>query len=219
MRLAIDDDNRAQALRTLQGKIGGEIIGDKLMPIGPYLSALLPLDPATELHRRWYVVQVEPQQECKVADAIVKMKLDVFNPQQPRKVRVNPCRHRMVKRPLVPGYVFAGFDMRERWQAVIDIHGAVRLIMIGERPVPVPEKFIEHLRQKEIEENGGCATKGPKIRLVVGQFVRILEPVAFAGLWGVVIEIDEEKRKIKVEIDIFGRPVPVELEPEQVEGA
>jgi len=46
--------------------------------------------------------------------------------------------------------------------------------------------------------------------------IRIKEGV-FAGLEGVVQKVIEAKRLVKVEVTIFGRPVPLELEYGQVE--
>ncbi len=40
---------------------------------------------------------------------------------------------------------------------------------------------------------------------------------AFSGLEGVVTEIDEEKQKLKVNIDMFGRETSTELDFEQVD--
>jgi len=46
--------------------------------------------------------------------------------------------------------------------------------------------------------------------------VKIIEG-AFSGLEGVVTEIDEEKQKLKVNIDMFGRETSTELDFEQVD--
>jgi transcriptional antiterminator RfaH len=216
-----EDDLSMQILRREQQRIGGLIKDGKLFPIGPHLTALLPLQPASDLQRRWHVVQTEPQQEGKVAEELDESKFDVFNPQVPKRIRVNPVRHRTVKRPMLPGYVFVGFDVRAEpwWDRIRDMRGVLRLLQIGERPVPVPNPVIEHLRTVEVEENDGTGrpAKGPAITLKIGQFVRILEPFCFAGLFGNVTSIDDKAREIGVEIDIFGRMVPLRLEPEQME--
>jgi transcription antitermination factor NusG len=216
-------------LRREQQRIGGLIKDNKLFPIGPHLSALLPLEPATDLQRRWHVVQTEPQQESDVAEQIDKAKLDVFYPREPGKVRVGQRgqahRHRPVMRPMLPGYVFAGFDVGwDPWECIIDkgdgkpMRGAVRLIKIGERPVPVPEWQIDHLRMLETKLAGGeCRKASPTILVTLKSLVKILEPFAFAGLFGTVEQIDQKQRLIGVEIDIFGRLVPLSLTPEQVE--
>ena len=50
----------------------------------------------------------------------------------------------------------------------------------------------------------------------LGDTVKIIEG-AFSGLEGVVTEIDEEKQKLKVNIDMFGRETSTELDFEQVD--
>lgn len=217
--LARNDDIGLQALRHLQLKIGGNIVDQKLVPIGPHLSALRPTEPQSNLHRRWHVVQTEPQQEKEVAKHLDKeCKLDAFCPCEPARVRVNPMKHRTVSRPMMRGYVFAGFDVIcDKWEAISDLRGVVRLLMIELRPVPIPEAVIEYIRRKELELAGGRLWKGHPIALNIGAMVRILEPFAFAGLFGHTVEIDQKKQIVDVEIDIFGRKVKLSLAPEQVE--
>ncbi|MFU1806067.1 KOW motif-containing protein, partial [Enterococcus faecium] len=52
--------------------------------------------------------------------------------------------------------------------------------------------------------------------VALGDTVKIIEG-AFSGLEGVVTEIDEEKQKLKVNIDMFGRETSTELDFEQVD--
>lgn len=210
----------AAALRWLQRKVGGQIHGDKLVPIGPFLTALAPLKPECDLRREWYVVQVEPQQEARVAASIADARLDVFSPTIPKRIRVNKHLHRIARRPMLVGYVFAGFDVREEeilWGKIGDMRGVLRLLTIGERPVPVPGPIIDHLRTKEIELSGGPISKGPPITMKVGVYARILEPLAFAGLFAPIVSVDQKARRVGIELDIFGRKVPLLLEPESVE--
>lgn len=190
-----------------------------LHPIGPHLSALRPLEPECDVHRRWHVVQTEPQQEKNVGERLrEECKLDAFCPTEPRMVRVNPVKHRMTFRPMLPGYVFAGFDpWWDRWQVIPRLRGVLRLLMIEQRPVPIPDPIIDHIRNREIEMAGGRIAKGPPITIRVGALLRILDPFSFAGLFGHAVEIDQDEHRLCVEIDIFGRMVPLWLAPEQLE--
>jgi transcription antitermination factor NusG len=220
MMLARNDQNiPIDLLRHAEALAIEEWGADALRPIGPHLTELLPLEPATDLQRRWHVVQTEPQQETDVSKRLEKeWRLDVFCPREPKRVRVSAYKHRTIMRAMLPGYLFVGFDvMWDRWQIIHDVRGVVRILMVDLRPVPIMQGVIDHLRRKEIELAGGRCRKHPPITLVVQTLVRILDPLAFAGLFGHIIEIDDKKHLLCTEIDIFGRKVKLSLAPEQVE--
>lgn len=219
MLAKVQDNLSMAALRSLQSEIGGEIRDGKLFPIGPHLSALLPLEPASDLQRRWHVVQTESQQEGKVETELLKIKLDAYNPKEARKVRVNTAHHRTVMRPMLTGYVFAGFDVSaksDKWQDIPEMRGVIRLLMIEERPVPITDEVMARLRTREAERSDGLFHNIPET-IKIGGIVRILEPFCFQGLFGKVVDLDLKKREISVEIDIFGRKSPLLLTPEQIE--
>ena len=73
------------------------------------------------------------------------------------------------------------------------------------------EQIQDHIRQFQNKET-------PKHKLDIGQPVRILDG-PFINFEGPVIEVDNELGKLKVEVSIFGRETPVELESWQVEKA
>jgi transcription antitermination factor NusG len=189
-----------------------------LQPIGPYLTALMPLVPECERQRRWHVVQTHSQQEATVENELAKLKLDAYCPREPKRVRVNACKHRTVKRPILVGYVFAGFDPElEHWEAIRGLRGVMRLMMWAERPIPIGEAEMARIQYIEQDRAGGRVAKLAPIELQVDVLVRILDPLSFAGLIGFITEVDHEKRQVHVEIEIFKRMVPLWLNPEQVE--
>jgi transcriptional antiterminator NusG len=57
-------------------------------------------------------------------------------------------------------------------------------------------------------DNNG--NKGKKSLLSIGSKVRITSG-PFQRFTGTITEIDQQSRRVKVKVDIFGRPQPVEL--------
>ena len=59
-------------------------------------------------------------------------------------------------------------------------------------------------------------TERPKVNFDIGETVKINDG-PFLNFTGVIEELEPEKGKLKVTVDIFGRKTPVELEYWQVE--
>lgn len=57
--------------------------------------------------------------------------------------------------------------------------------------------------------------RADEIAFHVGETVEITEG-SFIGLTGVVKEIDKDKGTLKLEVDVFGRPTPVEVHHSQI---
>ena len=62
----------------------------------------------------------------------------------------------------------------------------------------------------------GISLRQNDLEVEVGEVVKIIEG-AFAGLEGQVTEVDGEKEKLKVNIDMFGRETSTELDFDQVD--
>jgi transcription termination/antitermination protein NusG len=65
---------------------------------------------------------------------------------------------------------------------------------------------------------GGDMDAAKAVLLAIGEIVRVCDG-PFASFNGLVEEIDTRTGRMKVAVDIFGRPTPVELELNQVEAA
>ena len=62
----------------------------------------------------------------------------------------------------------------------------------------------------------GIAEAPVVIDLVIGESVRIIA-TPFKGFPATVVEIHNDKRKVRVEVEMFGRATPAELDFNQVE--
>jgi transcriptional antiterminator NusG len=83
---------------------------------------------------------------------------------------------------------------------------------VGPKGNPVP------LREDEVERFVGRVEEGERVDVPfrVGDSVRVIEG-PFTDFQGVIQEVNSEKMKLKVMINIFGRKTPVELDFTQVE--
>jgi transcriptional antiterminator NusG len=85
----------------------------------------------------------------------------------------------------------------------------------GMNPQPIKETEIQNINTAITE---GTARSKPRISYDEGDSVRVVEG-PFANFAGVVVEVKPEKQKLRVNLSIFGRPTPVELDFGQVEKA
>ena len=81
----------------------------------------------------------------------------------------------------------------------------------GSKPTPLlPEEAEQILHQL------GMSARHTELDVEVGEQVTIIDG-AFSGLSGEITEIDNEKMKLKVNINMFGRETSTELDFDQVD--
>ena len=167
--------------------------------------------------RKWHVLQVRSQQETSVAEDIEMFGMAAYCPVEPRKRCIAPHRHKLAWRPMFSGYILVGFDPDgDLWHTIRGIENVIRLFMINFRPVPIPEFIMERIRDKEQELSLGRGIKQIPLPLKATDVVRATDG-PFMGFFGVVIEVDQKNRRVRAELDIFGRKTPVEFEGDQLE--
>lgn len=114
-----------------------------------------------------------------------------------------------------PGYVLVEMVMTDQsWYVVRNTPGVTGFVGshgAGSKPAPLLQEEIN-----SILRSIGMCTRTVELEVEIGETVKIIEG-AFSGLEGQVAEIDEEKQKLKVNIDMFGRETSTELDFEQVD--
>jgi transcription termination/antitermination protein NusG len=201
----------------------------KLKPIGPWVKGQIVGYVHKEQERqryllskrRWFIVHVEPQREFKIRNAIIDLQYGAYCPYAMRKVRQIGEKYRECKKPIFVGYLFANFDPDdEPWHSHIrDMEGVLKVFTINERPVPVGDLEMDCIREAEQRERDRAHRKTPaEVRVSVGDFVQV-KAGPFTGFFGFVTEVDAKHGNLKIELNIFSRPTPVELEGDQVEVA
>ncbi|MCX7981545.1 MAG: transcription termination/antitermination protein NusG [Syntrophales bacterium] len=117
------------------------------------------------------------------------------------------------KRKFFPGYILVRMELNdETWHLVKNTPKVTGFIGSRERPVPIPDEDVEILR-KRIDE--GTLKPKPKFKFEVGDHVKIIDG-PFTNFDGVIDEVKPEKGKLRVNVSIFGRSTPVELDFIQV---
>ena len=118
--------------------------------------------------------------------------------------------------PVSPISLYIFGDMRhddERvWYFIRGIQGVIGFIGGSERPQPLSQQEIDYILMQTAEPEEKAK---PKIQYEIGETVRIKDG-AFENFEGIVRKIDAERGKLELEVSIFGRSTPVELEFWQV---
>ena len=172
---------------------------------------------------KWYVVHTLSSQEDKVKNMIEKEKLKWAEGIRIGQVKVPTLemaemsrgKKRIVKKKFMPGYVFMELDMTDELQRQIrSIPGVMGFVSSGTQPQVLSEEEIQNLFTEMVEIKKEDKTAS-RILFSKGEVVKILEG-PFANFQGTIDEVDSDKGKVKVKVEIFGRSTPVELNYLQV---
>ena len=106
-----------------------------------------------------------------------------------------------------PGYVLIKMIVTEKtWYIVRNTRGVTGFVGSGTDPIPLTDEEIRKM---------GFEQLAVKVDYNVNDSVKIING-PFTDYTGTVVEINQEKHKVKVLISMFGRETPVELEFSQI---
>jgi len=172
--------------------------------------------------KRWYIVQAYSNFERKVAEDIRQKVVangldhlfeDVLVPTE-KVTEVRRGRKVDAERKFFPGYVLVKMELTdETFRLIKDTPKVTGFLGADNKPQPISEREAMSILQ-QVQE--GVDRPKPSVSFEIGENVRVSDG-PFASFSGVVEEVDEERARLKVEVSIFGRPTPVELEYGQVE--
>jgi transcriptional antiterminator NusG len=123
-------------------------------------------------------------------------------------------KHRS-ERKFFPGYVLVKMEMNDdSWHLVKDCPKVLGFIGgSSDKPAPITEQEAQNILQRMQE---GVDQPRPKVLFEPGEVVRVTDG-PFNDFNGVVEEVNYEKSRMLVAVQIFGRSTPVELGFSQVE--
>jgi transcriptional antiterminator NusG len=177
------------------------------------------VEQATATEPQWYVVHAYSGHEEKVKKNLEKRIesmdmhdriLEVLVPMED-EIEIKDGKRRHVQKRIFPGYILVRMILDdESWYVVRNTPGVTSFVGSGNKPVPLSEKDVSRIQKAQKKE--------PVIRVEfqVGESVRVVDG-PFTDFHGKVDEINPERGKLKVLVNMFGRETPVELDLLQVE--
>lgn len=175
------------------------------------------------MEKNWYVVHTYSGYENKVKANLEKrvetmaMQDKIFRVIVPEEEEtdIKNGKKKVVKRKVFPGYVLVEIVMTDdSWYVVRNTPGVTGFVGsagAGSKPTALlPEEINNILKHLGVDE------RRIDIDFEIGETVKVKEG-PFADFTGSIEEIDKDKAKIKVLVNMFGRDTPVELEYTQIE--
>ena len=170
---------------------------------------------------RWYIVHAYSNFEKKVADDIgnkarqkgLSDRIEQIVVPTEKVVEVRRGRKADAERKFFPGYVLMKANLTDAVFSLVKNTPKVTGFLGDSKPVTITESEAQRILN-QVQE--GVERPKPSVTFEIGEQVRVSDG-PFASFSGSVQEVDEERARLKVEVSIFGRAVPVDLEFGQVE--
>lgn len=165
---------------------------------------------------KWYVIHTYSGHENKVKFNLESMVKNnelydiIFDVRVPMEeyVETKDGVDKTKERKLFPSYVLVKMIMNDRsWYLVRNTRGVTGFVGPGSKPVPLSDEEVLSL---------GVASEKVANQYEVGDQVKVIKG-PLSGYVGTVIELTDDKEKIKVNISMFGRDTKVELDHSQIE--
>jgi transcriptional antiterminator NusG len=175
------------------------------------------------MSKRWYVVHAYSGYEKKVKAALEeRIELhsmqdlfgDVLVPTE-EVVEMRQGQKRKSERKFFPGYVLVQMELAdESWHLVKETPRVMGVIGgKADKPAPISDREADAILQRVQD---GVEKPRPKTLFEVGEVVRVVDG-PFNDFNAVVEQVDYDRSRLSVAVQIFGRSTPVELDFGQVE--
>ncbi|MDD5696797.1 MAG: transcription termination/antitermination protein NusG [Candidatus Pacebacteria bacterium] len=169
--------------------------------------------------RRWYVLHTYSGYEDAVAKNLKQrveslgMEDKIFSVLVPKekKIKIKNGKKKAIEEKIYPGYVLVEMIVTDdSWYVVRNTPNVTGFVGSGTVPLPVSLEEMDSLKIK-------MSTDEPKytIEFKKGDLVKITDG-PFKDSEGKVSDVDGEKGKVKVMINMFGRDTPLELDSLQI---
>src|SRR5436190_23236922 len=218
---AVDDPAATETVVPVPDLAGAELVDVEEVDdveAAPSTAELSPFDRSG----RWYVVHTYAGYENKVksnlASRVRSMAVEdrIFEVVIPMEdvIEFKNGRKVVVQKKVFPGYLLVRMGLDDdAWYVVRNTPGVTGFVGSGAKPTPLSRREVEDILGTGVKEEGAPIEKKvrPRLEYEVGEQVRV-DTGPFADFNGVISEIDVDRSKLKVLVNIFGRETPVELE-------
>ncbi len=169
--------------------------------------------------RNWYVLHTYSGYEEAVAKNLkqriesLSMEDKIFNVIVPKekKIKIKNSKRKIVEEKIYPGYILVEMIVTDdSWYVVRNTPNVTGFVGAGTTPVPVSAEEIDNIKKRM-----GIKEPRYKIEFKAGDSVKVIDG-PFKDFDGKVSEIDTERGKVRVLINMFGRDTPVELDSLQI---
>ncbi len=170
---------------------------------------------------KWYVLHALSSQEQKAKDALEeRVRLaemgeqikEILIPTQTVQ-EIRGGKKKVTTRKFYPGYILIFMDLNdETWPLVNRTQGIIGFLG-GDVPAPLSKREVDEMFGQIEDSKEKIA---PRVSFIIGERIKINEG-PFINFIGQVENVDEERGKLGVSVNVFGRTTPVELEYWQVE--
>ncbi len=174
--------------------------------------------------KKWYIVHTYSGQETRAKTALLERARtmgfeeqfdEVLVPEE-SVVEMVGGKKRTSKRKFFPGYIMVHMELTdETWHVVKGTPKITGFVGNATDPPPISDDEVARMTQR-IKE--GAAKPKPLINFDEGENVRVVTG-PFANFQGFIDEVMEDKEKLRVMVQVFGRATPVVLGYSNVEKA
>jgi transcriptional antiterminator NusG len=173
--------------------------------------------------KSWYVVKVQSGREDSIKEGLLKRVRmqgledyfgEIIVPSE-KVSEIKGGKKKVTERKFYPGYMMVNMAITdETWYLVRSIPGVGDFVGGASGPTPMEQHEVD----KMLGQAASKTDDQPRLKISFekGETVKIKEG-PFENFEGSVDEVLEGKGLVRVMVEIFGRPTPVELEYWQVE--
>lgn len=166
---------------------------------------------------RWYVLHTFTGYEAMAVDnlnkCIAKNNLQdyIMEVKVPMETVIEEGKNgkkKAVERKLFPCYILIKMRYTDSlWHTIVNSRGVTGFVGPQGRPLPLTEEEVKKMKLEPVVVD---------IKVEAGQKIKVVSG-ALDGFVGTVISVDAEAGKCKAEIEMFGRPTPVDVDFSQIE--